>query len=100
LARSIQEWQWDDGNLEELAAHGLERRTVLEVWRTDPRFRPNKAGRAATDQMVGPDVGGRMWVVCILESERSTGVWRAVTGWDAEPKDVNWYLERTRKGQA
>lgn len=85
----ISEWEWDDGNLEELAAHGLERQTVLEIARLAPRFRRNKTGRAATHQMIGRDQGGRFWTVCIVEvfAER----WRAITGWPSEDHERAWY---------
>lgn len=57
----IDEWDWDDGNLEELAPHGVTRRIVESVAEEAPLFRRNKRGRAASHQMIGPDPGGRMW---------------------------------------
>ncbi|KAA0233854.1 MAG: hypothetical protein EDR02_11315 [Actinobacteria bacterium] len=54
----ISEWEWDDRNLDELHAHGIERRTVLEVAGEAPLFRRNKGRRTATHQMIGPDRGG------------------------------------------
>lgn len=87
----IEEWQWDDGNLEELAAHGLTRRTVLQVWQEAPRFRGNKKRRAASHLMVGPDFGGTIWVICILEVPDHEGVWRTVTGWRAREPEIEWY---------
>jgi hypothetical protein len=41
--------------------------------------------------MIGPDHGGRMWTVCIGEVAGQLGIWRARTGWPAEPEDVDWY---------
>ena len=88
----IGEWEWDDGNLDELARHGLDHSTVLQVAGGGPKFRRNKKGRSASHQMIGPDSGGRHWTVCIvcLHGER----WRAVTGWSSTPHEKTWY-ERT-----
>jgi len=91
----IDEWQWDDGNLDELARHGLSRRIVERVGEEIPRFRRNKRGRAATHQMIGPDDGGTIWTICIGELPSWPGVWRAITGWKATPAEIGWY-ERSR----
>lgn len=92
----IDEWEWDDGNLEELRAHGLSRRLVLQVAGNASRFRRNKRGRAASHQMVGPDAGGTMWVICIAEAAAEPGRWRAITGWRAEEPDIDWYRRAAR----
>lgn len=85
----IAEWQWDDGNLAELAAHGLDRYTVLDVAQEAPKFRRNKRQRAASHQMVGPDRGGQFWTVCIVHVYDET--WRAITGWRSEQRELDWY---------
>jgi hypothetical protein len=87
----VESWQWDDGNREELARHGLSPRTVRNVAYERPRFRKNRRGRTATHQMIGPDQGGKMWTICIFEILGQPGLWRAVTGWEADPADVDWY---------
>ena len=87
----ITSWQWDDGNREELARHGLAPRIVRQVAYEEPKFRRNKRRRAATHQMIGPDATGSMWTICILEVPGQPGLWRAVTGWEADPEDVDWY---------
>ena len=95
---TIEEWEWDDGNLAELAAHGVSRLTVIRVSEEVPLFRRNKKRRAATLQMIGPDRGGTFWTVCIVEaSEWRPGRWRAVTGWRSEPHEIAWY-RRIGKG--
>lgn len=92
MALIIEGWERDDGNLNELGAHGLERRTVLQVAEERPRFRKNRRGRAASHQMIGPDHGGSMWTVCIAPSSptRPT-LWRAITGWASEDHEIDWY---------
>jgi hypothetical protein len=84
-------WLWDEGNLTELACHGLSRRIVIEVAHEDPKFRRNRRGKAVTHQMIGPDYGMRMWTVCIATVFGHMGLWRAITGWSADPEDVDWY---------
>lgn len=90
----ISEWQWDDGNLDELAAHGVRRSTVEDVAEEQPRFRRNKQGRAASHQMIGPDTSGAIYVICIVEVRGQPGLWRAVTGWPADTAERDWYLKR------
>jgi hypothetical protein len=41
--------------------------------------------------MIGPDYGMRMWMVCIAAVLHQAGLWRAITGWQADPEDVDWY---------
>lgn len=85
----IGEWDWDDGNLDELARHGLDPLVVVQVSEEHPKFRANRKRRAASHQMIGPDHGGRFWTVCIvcLHGER----WRAVTGWTSTARERAWY---------
>ena len=85
----IEERDWEDGKLAELARHGLRRRTVLQVAQR-ARFRRDRHNRSATHQMIGMDDGGALWVVCIVETT-CRGRWRAVTGWPAEAEDQTWY---------
>ena len=93
---TIEEWEWDDGNLGELGRHEVTRRIVLQVAEEAPRFRPNVKGRAVTHQMIGPDRGGGYWTICIVQSDREQGRWRAITGWRSDPEDVTWYRSRGR----
>src|SRR5574337_1183719 len=74
----IQDWDLDEANTEKLAAHGVTVEILDQVAGNRPRFRRNRKRRAATHQMIGPDDGGGMWVVCILETGPS--IWRPVTG--------------------
>ncbi|MFN2490355.1 MAG: hypothetical protein ABR529_11580 [Actinomycetota bacterium] len=41
--------------------------------------------------MIGPDDGGTIVVVCIVEVAGQPGLWRAITGWKAEPREWGWY---------
>jgi hypothetical protein len=87
----IDSWEWNEGNLAELSAHGVSRRVVLQVHARGPRFRRNRRRRAATHQMIGSDEGGTLWVLCIVAVAGQPGRWRAVTGWEAEDPEKEWY---------
>jgi len=92
MPKTIQEWEWDEGNITELGRHGATPKTVRQVAEGSPKFRSNKKGRAATHQMIGPDAGGGIWVMCILQLEPwEKGRWRAVTGWRANDAETAWY---------
>jgi hypothetical protein len=93
--KEILEWDWDDGNLGYLGRRGLSRRHIREVSQERPLFRRNLAGRAATHLMIGPDNGGAMWTICIVEVSGKPGVWRAFNGWRSDEEEKGWY-ERHR----
>ena len=85
----IDDWDADDANLGELAAHGLTLEMVEQVATNEPRFRRNKKGRPATYQMIGPDDGGLMRVVCLLET--GPAIWRPITGSNASDHEKEWW---------
>lgn len=94
-------WQWDDGNLTELRHQGLSRRIVVQVAKEWPKFRENVSGEedpAATHQMIGPDYGGTIWVVCIVTvpTAAEDDIWRAITGWQADDQEIEWYRRTAR----
>ena len=89
----ISEWEWDDGNLTELATHGVDVETVLEVWTEAPRYRKNTRGRPGY-RMIGPDWGGEIWTIPTRPVRGRPGVWRAVTGWRSEEPDISWYRRK------
>ena len=61
----IENWHWDDDNIEHLARHSLTPEIVIEVAGDLPLFRENLRGRAASHQMIGPDRMGETWVISI-----------------------------------
>jgi len=87
----IEAWEWDDANLGHLRPPRPGRREIRQVADSDPRFRRNRRDRAATHQMIGPDAGGRMWVVCIVQVHKGGSTWRAITGWEARDSEIEWY---------
>jgi hypothetical protein len=85
----IRDWDFDEANVEELAAHAVTIEIVDDVVQNRPRFRRNKKRRRATHQMIGPDGGGRFWVICLLETGPS--IWRPITGWAAGEHEIDWW---------
>lgn len=85
----IEAWDLDEANTQELAAHGVSIEILEGVAEETPRFRRNRKRRVATYQMIGPDRGGSMWVICILETEPF--VWRPITGWKADEQEIEWW---------
>lgn len=96
VGKEIHSWQWDDANLDYLARRGITRRIVRQVAEEAPLFRKNKAGRSASHLMIGPDQGGKLWTICILEVELQPVVWRAFNGWSSDEKDIAWYRRHTK----
>jgi len=93
----IREWEWDEGNLSELAEHGLDIDTVFDVWLEAPGYRKNTGGRPGY-RMTGPDRGGAIWTIPIWPLRGKSGQWRAVTGWPATDADIKWYKKYGPKG--
>lgn len=88
----IEEWEWDDGNIEHLATHGITPELIEdEIWMEAPRFNANRHGRAASHLMVGPDRGGELWTICIVRIDDDPAIWRAITGWRSKPREKAWY---------
>lgn len=76
------ELEFDDDNIAELDRHGVAVEDVEAVFFGTPRFFKNKRGRAGTRLMVGPDRGGRLLAVPIVETAVD-GRWKPITAWPA-----------------
>ncbi len=88
----IEEWEWDDGNIEHLAARGISPELIEdEIWLNAPKYNQNRSGRAASHFMIGPDKGGTLWTICIVQVADDPATWRAITGWRSKPHEANWY---------
>ena len=45
----IEEWEWDDGNIDHLDRHGITPELVEdEVWLEEPKYLANRKGRSAS----------------------------------------------------
>ncbi len=88
----IEEWEWDDGNIEHLATHGITPELIEdEIWLEAPKYNANRQGRSASHFMVGPDHSESMWTICILQVADEPATWRAITGWRSKPQEEQWY---------
>lgn len=88
----IEVWEWDDNNIEHLAAHGITPELIEdEIWLEAPKFNANRRGRAASHLMVGPDRGGEMWTICIVQVDDDPATWRVITGWKSKLREQTWY---------
>lgn len=88
----IELWEWDDGNIEHLATHGITPELIEdEIWLETPKFIANRSGRAASHLMVGPDRGGQLWTICIVQVDDNPATWRAITGWRSKTREQAWY---------
>ena len=87
----IEEWEWDDENIEHLAEHGVRPADVLAVWRESRKYRRNRRNRAASHQMVGPDGNGGFFAIFIRQDEIMKGRWRVITGRVAKDSERAWW---------
>jgi hypothetical protein len=84
---------WDDeedpdGNLAHCLRRGINERVVAEVLAKAP---VEITMRLVTAEiaLVGPDEGGRIWVL-LFDWSFKRGDWlRPITGWPAEPEEIN-----------
>src|SRR5260221_8429403 len=82
---SIEEWEWDDGNIEHLAARGISPELIEdEIWQEAPRYNTNRRNCSASHFMLGPDRSQRLWTICILQVADDPAIWRAITGWKSD----------------
>jgi hypothetical protein len=88
----IEEWEWDDNNIEHLAARGITPELIEEeIWLEAPKYNTNRKGRTASHLMVGPDRSGALWTICILQVDEEPALWRAITGWRSKQHEAQWY---------
>jgi hypothetical protein len=71
-------FQWDEGNVSELARHGIAPVEVVQVLENDPVWSGNRRGRAGNWQAHGRTDGGRVLTIIRLMFE--DGTFRPITG--------------------
>lgn len=77
---------FDDSNLDEMAAHGVSPRQLLQVLDNGPRIGRNRKERRALYIMVGLDDGGTC-IAAPLEATNDPSVWRPVTAWRCKKQE-------------
>jgi hypothetical protein len=87
---TVDDFQFDKGNLPHLAAKGIDENLVWEVRLTDDVrvFEDKREGhRAATHKMIGPDSMGRLWTIAMVLVDDELALWRPITGWPSKRKE-------------
>ena len=87
MAIYVSELEFDDNNLAELEVHGISMKQVVSVLQENPRFFPNRKERSGTRLMIGPDSGGVMLSVPIIETPVK-GRWRPISGWPSKKSEL------------
>lgn len=88
----IEEWEWDDGNIDKLSKRGITPELIEDViWLEAPKYLANRPGLSADYLMIGPDRGGTMWTIGILQVADDPATWRAICGWQSKPREQAWY---------
>ena len=84
-------FEWDDGNLEELARHSIRDIEVEQVFENEPKFGPNRGGRSGDWKMIGRTNGGRVLTIIVL-AQPATRTLRAITGWNSTTGERRRYV--------
>jgi len=89
----IIEFEWDDGNIEHIARHGVSPDEVEDVaFDDEPWIRKGKKG---TRYMLGYSVAGRyLFVVYVLPGK---GIARVITAMDMDDKTKKRYRKRRKR---
>ncbi len=88
-----EEFEWEEGNERELAAHHVRPSEVEAVFLNGPIGMRNKQGRSGDWKMVGFTDAGRALTLIVLVKDAGR-VLRPITGWDAPRGDRSRYLEK------
>jgi uncharacterized DUF497 family protein len=94
------EAEWDDGNVEHIALHGVEPEEVEEIVYEDcPSWiiRGRRRGvREARWTIFGQTCGGR-YLIAVIAPAPKRGVWRAVTAREMERRTRRRYQQWRKK---
>jgi hypothetical protein len=88
---SAEAFEWDGGNVEELARHHVTPPEVEAVFDNEPGWKPNKRGMAGNWKMVGRTDGDRVITAIVLWKE-DRRVLRPIMGWDATKGERTEFL--------
>ena len=76
----IEDFAFDDRNIDKFAAHGLTDRQVRQVLGNSYLVLKNRKTGSAPFLVIGRDNGGRRIAVPVMPTDEP-GVWRPVTAW-------------------
>jgi hypothetical protein len=89
----VAEFDFDDVNEDEMAAHGVSPRRAVEVLDAPYNVRKNRRGRRASFLLVGRDQQGQC-IAIPIEATPDPRVWRPVTAWFCKPHEWGWLPRR------
>ena len=92
----VEDFLFDEDNIEKIANHGLTPRQVRQVLSNRPRLiTRNRAQRRASHVLIGRDDAG-LCIAIPIEATRQSGLWRPVTAWrcklaeEARLRQIRW----------
>ena len=86
----VENFQWDDENLDHCADHSLGPRIARQVKDDLPLAFPNKPKRRAPFYMVGRAANGLLWTIAI-EPTATPKLWRPITGYPSSEQQQDQY---------
>ena len=86
-------FDWNYGNVEELARHSITPFEVEEVFANERSWMPNKRSGVGNWMMIGRTDGGRLITVVILFTEDNRTI-RPITGWDSDTGERTEFVKR------
>jgi hypothetical protein len=96
--RDAEGFEWDEANESELGQpdHPVMPWEVEQVFWNRPVWPKNKKGRSGDHMMVGRTRGGRKLTI-IVQAKPTSGLLRAITGWDSTPAELSKYGRKGRR---
>jgi uncharacterized DUF497 family protein len=83
-------FEWDDGNMSELARHHVSSLEAYQVLENDPVWVRNRNDRSGNWQAFGRTSGGRpLRLICLMGDD---GTLRVVTGWEMNESERARFL--------
>ena len=85
----VEEFAYDDENIEKFWRHGLKVMQIDQVLDSGFRTKRNRNERRASHIVVGRDRSGRC-IAIPIEPTSDPVVWRPVTAWPCKPAEQSW----------
>ncbi len=94
---SIVRLDFDSANRKHLSNRGVDDNFIAEILLDRPRFAldPPSPSRSATHLMIGDSVQRGLWTVALVATDRTTGIWRPITAFPSEAKEIAFWRRRS-----
>jgi uncharacterized DUF497 family protein len=87
-----EDFEWDEGNESELAAHGISPIEVEDVFDNGPKWARNRSYRSGDWKMMGLTQGGRRLTIVVRLDVDRRGL-RPITGWTSTAGEGRRYFD-------